>query len=161
MNQYRSAAPNPVIMVGAASACRAMRWVQVPRWGVMGQYVARQTRHFGRTWTQLSRREQLWPRIGQQLRPGAALLVLEFGVAWGYATSFWLDRIVGARQDVVWHGFDRFVGLPRAWRKQPEGTFDAGGKPPDIADPTVTWHVGNLEDTLPAFNVERPARCRS
>lgn len=73
--------------------------------------------------------------------------VLEFGVAFGYATHWWLtnhdDSIIA-----TWDGFDRFTGLPDAWRDLPAGTFDANGNPPAIDDPRITWHVGDLEDTI-------------
>lgn len=73
---------------------------------------------------------------------------LEFGVAWGYATAWWLRTAVRE-----WHGFDRFTGLPRAWHGEAEGAYSAGGKPPDIDDPRVTWHVGDVEDTLPGLAI--------
>jgi hypothetical protein len=54
---------------------------------------------------------------------------------------------------VVWHGFDRFTGLPRAWREYEQGTFDAGGKPPAIDDERAHWHVGDVQDTLGAVDL--------
>jgi hypothetical protein len=57
--------------------------------------------------------------------------------------------------EVRWDGFDRFTGLPRAWRGLDEGAFDTGGRPPDIGDPRVTWHVGNVEDTLIDLTLDR------
>ena len=78
-------------------------------------------------------------------------MALEFGVAWGCATNWWLCRLRG--RDVVWHGFDRFTGLPRAWREHQEGAFDAGGKPPPINDERVRWHIGDVEDTLGAVDL--------
>jgi predicted O-methyltransferase YrrM len=72
--------------------------------------------------------------------------VLEFGVAWGYATEWWLSSI--ADPNLSWHGFDRFTGLPRGWRGLAKGAFDAGGAPPNLVDARVTWHIGDVEDTL-------------
>jgi hypothetical protein len=59
------------------------------------------------------------------------------------------DQLVAApieRRDMVWHGFDRFRGLPRAWRTYEQGAFDASGKPPAIDDERVQWRVGDVED---------------
>ena len=54
---------------------------------------------------------------------------------------------------MIWHGFDRFTGLPHAWREHEQGAFDAGGKPPAIDDERVRWHVGDVEDTLGAVDL--------
>lgn len=56
-------------------------------------------------------------------------------------------------RELVWHGFDRFTGLPRAWREHPQGAFDAGGKPPPVDDERVLWHVGDSQDTLGAIDL--------
>jgi len=91
-------------------------------------------------------REQLWSELVARAENGPSRTVLEFGVAWGYATEWWLRAVPD--QGLVWHGFDRFTGLPRAWRRLTEGAFDAQGLPPDLDDPRITWHVGDVEDTL-------------
>ena len=101
--------------------------------------------------TVFRRREELWERLAQRLDPDRPIVALEFGVAWGYATAWWLRRLRG--RDVVWHGFDRFTGLPRAWREYAQGAFDAGGKPPPIDDERVRWHVGDVQDTLRAVDL--------
>lgn len=82
----------------------------------------------------------------------ARLLALEFGVAHGYATEQWLS-LLPADADVTWHGFDRFTGLPRAWRGLPAGAFDAGGQPPSLNDPRLTWHIGDIEDRVADLDV--------
>lgn len=92
------------------------------------------------------RREKLWERLAKRLDPNRPLVALEFGVAWGYATNWWLCRLGG--RDVVWHGFDRFTGNPRAARALRRGAWDAGGEPPAIEDERVRWHVGDVEDTF-------------
>jgi hypothetical protein len=100
----------------------------------------------------LSTREQLWQLLAQRVgnRPVHGI---EFGVAHGYSTYWWLRRLPGGT--VSWDGFDRFTGLPRAWRGLDEGAFDAGGQPPAIEDHRVTWHVGNVEDTLAELVLDR------
>lgn len=118
--------------------------------GQIADFVRWQQRVFGRQ-PILRRREKLWERLAQRLDPNRPLVALEFGVAYGYATNWWLCRLVG--RDVVWHGFDRFTGLPRAWREYEEGAFGAGGKPPAINDKRVRWHIGDVQDTLGAVDL--------
>jgi hypothetical protein len=119
--------------------------------GEIADFVDWQLRVFGYCPTFVGRREKLWERLAQRLDPNLPLIGLEFGVAHGYATNWWLSRLGG--RDVVWHGFDRFTGLPRAWREHRQGAFDAGGKPPAIDDERVRWHVGDVEDTLAAVDL--------
>ena len=119
--------------------------------GQVADFIDWQQRVFGYQPTVFRRREELWDRLAQRLDPGRPLVALEFGVAWGYATDWWLRRLGG--HDVVWHGFDRFTGLPRAWREHERGAFDAGGKPPAIDDERVRWHVGDVQDTLRAIDL--------
>lgn len=119
--------------------------------GQVADFIDWQQRVFGCQPTVFGRREQLWERLAQRLDPSRPLVALEFGVAWGYATNWWLRRLHG--RELVWHGFDRFTGLPRAWREQEQGAFGAGGKPPAIDDPRVRWHVGDVQDTLSAIDL--------
>jgi hypothetical protein len=114
--------------------------------GQIAEYVDWQQRVFGHQLTFFGHQVKLWEQLAQRLDPNRTLVALEFGVAHGYATNWWLRRLGG--RDVVWHGFDRFTGMPRAWREHDVGAFDAGGKPPAIDDDRVCWHVGNVEDTL-------------
>lgn len=101
----------------------------------------------------LPRREKLWARIASLLP--ANVRGIEFGVAHGYSTAWWLDRLPAS---ATWEGFDRFTGLPRAWRGLGEGTFDNDGQPPPMDDPRVTWHVGDIEDTISELDVSRDER---
>ena len=106
-----------------------------------------------------SRREDLWEGLMRRLDSSEPLTVLEFGVAWGYSTQWWLARLKDPT--VVWHGFDRFTGLPRAWRGLQAGAFDAEGKPPPINDARLRWHVGEVEEKLlelPRNDLERARR---
>lgn len=97
-------------------------------------------------------REDLW-EVMLTCVGTAPVRGVEFGVAWGYGTSWWLTHITDPR--LHWDGFDRFTGLPRSWRDMKEGFFDAGGMPPAIADDRVTWHVGDLEDTIRQLSFDR------
>jgi hypothetical protein len=119
--------------------------------GQTADYVDWYQRVFGHPPTVFGRRERLFERLAQRLDPERPLVALEFGVAWGCATNWWLRELRG--RDVVWHGFDRFTGLPRAWREHQEGAFDAGGNPPPINDDRVRWHIGDVEDTLRAVDL--------
>lgn len=119
--------------------------------GQMADYVSWQSCRFDGRPNVFSQREQLWKSMASRVSRDRRLLVLEFGVAWGYATRYWLDNLLDG--DVEWHGFDRFTGLPRAWRRFPAGAFDAQGKPPDIRDDRITWHVGDVETTLAEFDL--------
>ena len=59
-------------------------------------------------------------------------------------------------------GLDTFTGLPEAWaswRTAPQGRFDAGGAPPVIDDPRVSFRIG-LFQTLPGLLRELPELLR-
>jgi hypothetical protein len=110
--------------------------------------------------TRCRTREKLWRVASEPLRLGK-VTVLEFGVASGDATRIWLSMI--DNPELRWHGFDTFTGLPDPWirggvRFAERGTFDAGGKPPDIVDPRVTWHPGLIQETLPAAEIDLATR---
>jgi hypothetical protein len=97
-------------------------------------------------------RESLWDRMKTLMQSQNGWRVYEFGVAFGYTTNYWLS---GRNSKIVsWHGFDRFLGLPRPWRDLPMNAFEANGRPPEIKDPRVTWFVGNVEDQLPTAKIE-------
>jgi hypothetical protein len=108
-----------------------------------------------------SHRERLWKAIRPTLMGKTDLIVLEFGVAWGYATSWWLQALPSP--GLEWHGFDTFTGLPTNWSRADRdvkgaGAFSASGNPPPIDDPRVRWHVGDAVLSLKAL--ELPARSR-
>ena len=92
-------------------------------------------------------RESVWKAMIQEIRE-KSLKAYEFGVASGYATKWWTRNLDLNNVTFEWHGFDRFSGLPRAWRGLEPGHFDIGGGPPDISHPSVHWHVGDVEKTL-------------
>ena len=122
--------------------------------GHIADYMDWQSRTFATRPRFSSERERLWAWMAERTDPGRPLVVLEFGVAWGYATDWWLRHLdEPTRRDLEWHGFDRFTGLPRAWRDQAAGTYDAGGHPPPIDDPRVHWHQGDVEDTFAAVDL--------
>lgn len=109
------------------------------------------TREFGRDSIFVATREQLWTRMLACLTADTKVTVFEFGVAYGYATRWWLSR---SSLIDKWYGYDTFTGLPRAWRHFAAGAFDANGKPPEIADSRIEWIIGKVENTFAATRVQ-------
>ena len=101
--------------------------------------------------TKLQRnREAIWESIGKLVSGSRKkILVLEFGVAWGYLTWWWIKKFSEIIE--IWHGFDSFNGLPKEWRGFKKGTFDADGETPNIEDSRIVWHVGEVRETLQNF----------
>jgi hypothetical protein len=75
--------------------------------------------------------------------------VAEFGVYRG--TS--LTQIARFFPDHTVHGFDSFVGLPKAWggTSKGAGAFDIGAQPPSLRVTNVEFHVGWFDETVPVF----------
>jgi len=103
--------------------------------------------HFGKVKLRLSR-EGIWRDIESQLQE--TVIFLEFGVASGYLTQWWLDpeRLSLREIDFSYHGFDTFYGLPSQWRDFPVGTFSTDGLVPQINHDRLTFHVGLVENTF-------------
>jgi len=91
----------------------------------------------------VSSREKLWDEIIKNIKLGAQ--IYEFGVAYGYTTNYFLTHI---KKNVTYHGFDRFTGLPRAWRSLAQGTFSTKGNPPPIKDERLIWIIGDINSTF-------------
>jgi hypothetical protein len=121
--------------------------------GEVADFIEWQQAQFGQTTIYLWR-ERLWTALSRLMDPGRPWHGIEFGVAWGYATGWWLARLPQG-SGATWDGFDRFTGLPRPWREHEAGTFDAGGKPPAIDDSRLTWHVGDVEETVATVDAAR------
>jgi len=119
--------------------------------GEIADYVSWLSETFGEA-RPLPTREKLWELMAERVSR-RQIRGLEFGVAFGYATGWWLNRLPA--KELQWDGFDRFIGLPRAWRGFGEGAFDAGGKTPAIDDNRVSWHVGDVENTVKNLVLDR------
>jgi hypothetical protein len=78
-----------------------------------------------------------------------AIDYLEFGTAGGAALRWWLER--NRNPASRFHSFDTFTGLPEDWGGIKAGTFTQGGRPPQVDDARVTFHVGLFTATLPGF----------
>ncbi len=99
----------------------------------------------------------LWERSADPRLRGSNATVLEFGVAEGLATRWWVDR---ALPFAAWHGFDTFEGLPADWVRGEVPVMSAGvfkpraglGAVPELeAAFPLAWHRGLIEETLPQF----------
>jgi hypothetical protein len=102
-------------------------------------------------------REHLWTSILKEIG-NDPFRGIEFGVAWGYCTAWWLTNSQASdssRNLTKWDGFDRFTGLPNEWRGLPSGYFSNHGHPPDLKDERLTWHIGDVEDTIRHLNLDR------
>lgn len=124
--------------------------------GELADYSTWIRRNFGETPIYLHR-ELLWERVLPHLRV-ENLTVMEFGVAWGYATKWWLTRLESP--SLRWYGFDTFTGLPESYRHMDPGTFSADGLTPTIDDTRVTWVAGLAEETIPEFEFAQEPRGR-
>ena len=101
------------------------------------------------------RREDIWRKIVNSSQEDS-LQIIELGVAWGYATHWFLEegfpavQEIGIKktQNVKMDSFDLFTGLPTQWRNHSEGFFSNDGIPPNISDPRVTFHVGYVEEKI-------------
>ena len=71
--------------------------------------------------------------------------IIEFGVAFGETTNFFIDNL---QCKFEYHGFDSFEGLPKNWRGMPKGAIDAGGVTPDIQKSGIFFYPGLIESTL-------------
>jgi hypothetical protein len=74
-------------------------------------------------------------------------LHLEFGVFKGAS----INRLANIKPDIVFYGFDSFVGLPEAWNMgAPRGAFSLKGELPPVRK-NVKLIKGFYDDTLPSF----------
>jgi hypothetical protein len=120
---------------------------KVAKFGEIAAWVYEMTK-LDSTFKLVKTREEIWKEIIVNLKGDYRLF--EFGVAQGDGIRWWLSNSTSSL--VSLDGFDRFTGLPLDWRHLKAGSFDNGGKPPqDIRDDRVTWHIGDIEHTLPNF----------
>ena len=71
-------------------------------------------------------RNDLWCFTAEYLRAKSFTHIFEFGVANGDGARFWLDAL----ENIEYHGFDCFTGMPEQYRHIPARVFDLGGHPP-------------------------------
>lgn len=98
-----------------------------------------------RVWERVELLQQVAAKVGEQ-----RALYLDFGVAHGRSIRVWSSLL--KHPDSRLHGFDTFEGLPPGGGSDWEaGLFSQGGKPPEIADPRVSFFKGLFEETLPHY----------
>lgn len=92
------------------------------------------------------RREQLWDYcIDRQIRDGAKMTYVEFGVHQGYSIRYFSEHV--NNPDSVFIGLDSFEGLPEDWGRVQSGTFSTKGSIPQIDDKRVKFIKGWFRDT--------------
>lgn len=133
------------------------------------RHLDRQRKLSGDSRSLVLRREQIWDVIIHRLQsvdsPGisrgkpftsamnAAAVTLEFGVAFGYSSDYFLRRMESV--SYLHFGFDSFKGLARGFREFRKGAFSTEGAHPNIEDSRVTWVVGDVLDTVSATFLQR------
>ena len=92
----------------------------------------------------------LYDLLGRKLIGDRAFDYLEFGVYEGESISYVASH--HSRPDARFWGFDSFKGLPVDWNEDnPKGTFDVGGRLPEIGDARVHFVEGWFDSTVPEF----------
>jgi O-methyltransferase len=101
---------------------------------------------------ELESREDLYRYVSDALLEGNKKTIdfLEFGVYDGASIGEWCALNQSARSRFF--GFDSFEGLPADWHSgKRKGAFSTGGKPPEIADPRVSFVAGWFQNSLRPF----------
>jgi len=101
----------------------------------------------------LGDREALYEYVNKEVLGNGEIDYLEFGVYRGESLMAWVQ--LNSNPNSRFYGFDTFTGHPEAWQKfsgtVKEGTFDAGGALPRIADGRVSFYKGLFRETLAPF----------
>jgi O-methyltransferase len=96
------------------------------------------------------KRSDLYAHVAEMVIKGEAFDYLEFGVFQGDSI-----RAVSSQNPnpaCRFWGFDSFEGLPENWNDaNPAGTFNLGGRTPQIDDQRVKFVRGWFNQTLPGF----------
>lgn len=111
---------------------------------------ARYARRFDAARRRVPHRFALYDLVGREVIGDRGFDYLEFGVYRGESIRYIASRY--ARPDARFWGFDSFEGLPVEWNvRNPKGTFDVGGRYPEIADARVQFVKGWFDTTVPEF----------
>jgi hypothetical protein len=98
-------------------------------------------------------RFDLYDYVNTEILKQGPIDYLEFGVFKGISIQRWTR--INKTPESRFFGFDSFEGLPEAWDRQlsttPKGTFDTGGRMPQIDDSRVEFIKGFFQDSLPGF----------
>jgi hypothetical protein len=97
--------------------------------------------------------QELYRYLNDETAGSGPIDYLEFGVYQGASIRSWMA--LNGHPESRFFGFDSFEGLPEDWQLFDtifrRGTFQTGGKPPDIHDPRVNFIKGLFQETLPGF----------
>jgi hypothetical protein len=107
-------------------------------------------RRFDANGRRVRNRFALYDLVAREIIRDRSFDYLEFGVYEGESLSYIAshNRCADAR---FW-GFDSFEGLPVQWNEEnPQGTFDVGGRIPQIDDARIRFVKGWFDDTVPDF----------
>ena len=66
-------------------------------------------------------------------------------MAFGETTNYLVSRTT---TPFIYHGFDTFEGLPKAWRRLPAGAISNTGVFPDIVANNVFFYKGLIQETI-------------
>ena len=77
----------------------------------------------------------------------------EFGVAFGETARYLTQN---TKVHFVYHGYDTFEGLPKAWRRLPKGAITNHGKLPDIHGNNINFHKGLIQETIDSVDFSVP-----
>jgi hypothetical protein len=98
-------------------------------------------------------RHDLYSYINSEVINNVPIDYLEFGVYKGASIEAWTK--LSTNRKSRFFGFDSFSGLPEEWKTFfvtfNAGTFDTGGKIPELGDQRVSFIKGYFQDTLPNF----------
>lgn len=98
-------------------------------------------------------RFELYNYLNSEILNNRQITYMEFGVYKGETIDYWSK--INDHRESSFFGFDTFTGLPEKWTmftgKMDAGTFDTGGKTPQINDSRVSFIKGLFQDTLPVF----------
>jgi O-methyltransferase len=111
---------------------------------------ARSAEVFSRQKRRTPDRFALYRLVSEELIDGQSFDYLEFGVFEG--ESIREVARLNPNPGVRLYGFDSFQGLPQDWNaEKKKGTFDVGGRTPEVDDLRVSFVEGWFDQTLPPF----------
>jgi hypothetical protein len=90
-------------------------------------------------------KELLLDEILRRMNSAESAAYFEFGVAFGEMAKYLIPRTT---TPLVYHGFDTFEGLPKAWRSLPLGAISNKGKIPEILGENIFFHKGLIQETI-------------
>src|SRR5262249_38332061 len=120
-----------------------VNYMKLGRWVAQHEFAPRRVRD----------REAVFGAVAERVQD-EKVLYLEFGVFEGRSMRYWSKAL--RNPAAMLHGFDSFEGFPEDFDvggPYQKGTFDVGGRIPQIDDPRVKFFKGWFENTLPTYQV--------